>query len=319
MDQQGESLLTWIQSWYSQAGEYIQFHRALWAPPPAAGEAALEQLVKSTHKWPHGTHLVLIPQLMTAHWRIILGKICGLIFTAPVSTTFWSNTHFEFLIIGLYLPLSRHKPWRLKGTPMLDRVEGVLRDLPVTSHEWGRGIVQKLSSWGDWTACQKVWCSPCYKPLDNGEFPAAKALDEGGMVTDCAEDLDCFRRGSNGDNLAMHFQCNLCPFQNLMMLLPLSKSNEAWPCSAFASRCMLAEAHSSGKSGHALVTITDNCSKCFEFMPEQSDNRKVYGVWRPSFPSHRIISYSRHIWNETSHRDFAEFIATWQICRYSSV
>lgn len=82
----------------------------------------------------------------------------------------------------------------------------------------GEGVLCRnyLSSRGDWTAFQKVWCSPCYKPLDNGEFPAAKALDEGGMDTDCAEDQDCFRRGSNGDNLAMHFQCNLCPFQNLM-------------------------------------------------------------------------------------------------------
>ncbi len=47
-------------------------------------------------------------------------------------------------IVGIYLPLSRHKPWRLKGTPMLELVEVLLRELPVTCHEWGRDILWKL-------------------------------------------------------------------------------------------------------------------------------------------------------------------------------
>jgi hypothetical protein len=155
-ERQGESLLCWIESWYSHAEEYTHLNpsdwfqmghhatKCLWTPPPAAAEAALEQLAKSIHKRPHHMHLVVIPRLMTARWRKMLGKICDLIFTVPVGTLFWSNTQFEPLIVGLYLPLSRHKPWRLKGTPMLDRVEGQLRDLPTTCHEWGRDILRKL-------------------------------------------------------------------------------------------------------------------------------------------------------------------------------
>jgi hypothetical protein len=155
-ERQGEILLTWIESWYSQAGEYTHlkpcdwYHkghttlRCLWTPPPAAGEAALEQLAKSVHKRPLHMHMIVIPRLMTAQWQKMLGKICDLIFTVPVGTPFWSNNQFEPLIVGIYLPLSRHKPWRLKGTPMLDQVERLLRELPASSPKWGRDILQKL-------------------------------------------------------------------------------------------------------------------------------------------------------------------------------
>lgn len=66
-----------------------------------------------------------------------------------------------------------------------------------------------------------MWCGPCYVPLDNGEFPVAKPLDEGGMKIDCPEDRERFMRGRNGDNLVTPFQCDLCHFQNLMARDPI--------------------------------------------------------------------------------------------------
>jgi hypothetical protein len=89
-------------------------------------------------------HLVIIPRLMTALWRKLLGKICDLIFTVPIGISVWSHSQFEPLIIGLYLSLSRHKPWKLRGTPMVERVERLLRDLPMSDLGWGRNILQQL-------------------------------------------------------------------------------------------------------------------------------------------------------------------------------
>ncbi len=37
----------------------------VWAPPPVAADATLEQLAAATHKHPYNTHLVIIPHLMT--------------------------------------------------------------------------------------------------------------------------------------------------------------------------------------------------------------------------------------------------------------
>jgi hypothetical protein len=54
-------------------------------------------------------------------WRKLLNKICDLTFTIPIGSDLWDSPQFEPLLVGLYLPLSRHKPWKLRGTPLLDR------------------------------------------------------------------------------------------------------------------------------------------------------------------------------------------------------
>jgi hypothetical protein len=46
-------------------------------------------------------------------WQILLGKICCLLVTIHLGYNVWPNHHFEPLILGLYLPLSRHPPWNL--------------------------------------------------------------------------------------------------------------------------------------------------------------------------------------------------------------
>jgi hypothetical protein len=84
LERQTSPLTNWVNSWFGSVGEFtwlkpedwyyqVQFEkRCIWCPPPAAAEAALEQLVKSIHKQPYQTHLVLIPRLMTAFWRKLL-------------------------------------------------------------------------------------------------------------------------------------------------------------------------------------------------------------------------------------------------------
>jgi hypothetical protein len=86
---------------------------------------------------PNHLHLIITPRLMTAQWRKLLGKICCLIFTVPIGSDIWSYSHFEPLIVGLYLPLSRHYPWNLRGAPFLDREEGLLRELSLSTPRWG--------------------------------------------------------------------------------------------------------------------------------------------------------------------------------------
>ena len=81
---------------------------------------------------------------MTSRWRKKLGKICDLIFCVPIAADCWPASHFEPLIVGLAFPLSRHQPWKLRGTPLVDRVERELRDLPPASPSWGRDLLRQL-------------------------------------------------------------------------------------------------------------------------------------------------------------------------------
>lgn len=156
LERQGPDLRDWILSWFYGVDDpsfltpndwFIKGHKhsmCIWSPPPAAADACLEQLAFSVHKRPYHTHLVLIPRLMTARWRKLLEKICCLIFTVPIDSDIWCFSNYEPLIIGLYLPLSRHQPWSLKGTPLLERVERELRSLPSSSPKWGRLILREL-------------------------------------------------------------------------------------------------------------------------------------------------------------------------------
>lgn len=110
----------------------------VWTPPSAAADVALDQLGKWIHMRPADTiHIAVIPRLMTSRWRKNLGKICDLVFTLPLGTNLWPHTQFEPLIIGISLPLIRYNPWRLRGTALLESVEGTLRSLPQISDGWG--------------------------------------------------------------------------------------------------------------------------------------------------------------------------------------
>jgi hypothetical protein len=117
----------------------------VWTPPPAAADAALDQLGKWIHMRPSNTsHIFIAPRLMTSRWRKFLGKACDLVFTVPIGTDIWHYSQFEPLIVGISFPLSRHKPWRLRGTPMLESVERALREVPQATAGWGGCILREL-------------------------------------------------------------------------------------------------------------------------------------------------------------------------------
>mmetsp|Transcript_20485 Transcript_20485/g.29214 ORF Transcript_20485/g.29214 Transcript_20485/m.29214 type:complete len:595 (-) Transcript_20485:2495-4279(-) len=117
----------------------------VWTPPPAAADVAMDQLGKWIHMRPADTtHIIIIPRLMTSRWRKILGKICDLVFTVPLGTPIWNFSQFEPLIVGIALPLCRHKSWRLRGTPLLESVERTLRELPQATRGWGWSVLRQL-------------------------------------------------------------------------------------------------------------------------------------------------------------------------------
>ncbi len=105
-------------------------------PAPAAADAALEQLARSVHKRPQLTRLVVIPHLMTARWRKLMHKICDIVITIPVGSYVWCDSQCEPLIVGLYLPLSRHPPWKLGGSKLVAQLEGNLHGL--SKDDFGR-------------------------------------------------------------------------------------------------------------------------------------------------------------------------------------
>jgi len=145
------TLQPWISTWF-QSGSAVTFldplglfttgHQAgsyVWAPPPGAAEVALEQLAAAIHKRSYNLHLVVIPRLMTASWRKLLGKICDFIFTVPIGVSFWPESNHEPLLLGLYFPLLPFSPWQLRFTNLLDGLAQQLSSLLRATLNWGGG------------------------------------------------------------------------------------------------------------------------------------------------------------------------------------
>lgn len=108
--------------YYDQKGMYrlnIKHGTYLWQPPPAAADAALEEIRKARLKRRSSTHVIIIPRLCTTLWLKQLYKAADIVLYLPCSYSHWSSLMFEPLVIGILFPYSRFYPWQLKGSPRL--------------------------------------------------------------------------------------------------------------------------------------------------------------------------------------------------------
>ena len=151
------SLKDWVLSWANEKnGDYYFLEpedwfgegqtrdKCVWSPPPAAADVAVEMLGKAKHKRPKLEHIFICPRLMTNRWRKQLSKVCDVVLTIPVGTHIWGVRQHEPLLIGIAFPLIDHRPWRLRGTPLMERSLGDLSKVPETAVSWGRDILRKL-------------------------------------------------------------------------------------------------------------------------------------------------------------------------------
>jgi hypothetical protein len=91
----------------------------VWAPPPGAAEAALEELRKARIKRQDSLHIFVCPRLMTTRWFRQMNKAADLIFEIPAGCPYWPTQMYEPLTIGLVFPFIRSAPWQLRRTPKM--------------------------------------------------------------------------------------------------------------------------------------------------------------------------------------------------------
>jgi hypothetical protein len=153
-------LLSWVHSWAGDASGgrhtvsvvsptyWCGVHPAggtyVWLPPPAAAAAAFEWMGQSIHKRADSIHLVLVPRLMTAHWRKHIAKTSDLLFTIPIGTKVWNFGNHEPLICAVCLPLRRKFPWSHRRTSHTLDCEWKLSSLWKTDYDATRSVLRKL-------------------------------------------------------------------------------------------------------------------------------------------------------------------------------
>ena len=95
----------------------IQHGTYVWNLPPAAAEAALEELWKARIKCQDSLHVVLVPRLLTPMWQKQLFKASDLFLWIPPGLPFWPSNMFEPCCLALLFPFINRTPWQLRGTP----------------------------------------------------------------------------------------------------------------------------------------------------------------------------------------------------------
>ena len=139
-------LLQWIKSWAGKESEllepedwYTKGHDIvggkidregqwqpvikkgtyIWGPPPAAGDACLEELRKARMKRKESTHIVVIPKLATPLWLRQLNKAADFVFSIAATSDFpfWPSSSHESLYVALVLPYLPFRPWQIRQTP----------------------------------------------------------------------------------------------------------------------------------------------------------------------------------------------------------
>ena len=118
----------------------------IWAPPPAAAEAALEQLRRARQKRQGSCHIFICPRLMTPHWAKHLNRSADFITVVPPGQEFWPENMYEPLILGIYLPFLKYRPWQLKGQPALLGLDKQMRSLWKTNPSAASLVLRKLWS-----------------------------------------------------------------------------------------------------------------------------------------------------------------------------
>jgi hypothetical protein len=111
----------------------------VWHPAPAVADIAMEELSESRHERSHLSHIILFPRLMTFTWRKKLSKIFDLVFEIPPgSRTFWPSSEHYPLVVGLTLGFASVRPWQVKFSTGILKLERHLRGVWSCSHgdEW---------------------------------------------------------------------------------------------------------------------------------------------------------------------------------------
>jgi hypothetical protein len=144
---EGYGSLKWMEptNWYSDTMLSGNF---LWNIPPAAGQAAIEQLCTHVHGRPDSCHIVLIPRLCTSMWRKQAGKCVDLILNVQPGEEFWNAEMHEPLLILFYFPIlphdTRFRPWQLKGTELVVRTKRYVRRMQESSDPVDWSCLRKL-------------------------------------------------------------------------------------------------------------------------------------------------------------------------------
>jgi hypothetical protein len=128
----------------------------------------------------------------------------------------WDNSQHAPLGIFIYVPLSRHAPWRLGHTQPVVDLARALREVPDDDFVSKWHLLSKfLCLARQLEAVSEAWCGDCYTPPNGYRFPVRLPKNEEGNLLMKEEDNLIFAVTRPGDHLFCPFKCEICHFRNI--------------------------------------------------------------------------------------------------------
>jgi hypothetical protein len=122
--ERGELNFLTPEDWFSHG---VPSKNCVWTPAPAAADVAAEQMARAIHKHPSSCHVFVAPRLLTSRWRRRVSKLADFKMELGPGSSVWGKERHEPVLIYVCLPLSCHRPWKLRGTRFLVDYERKLR------------------------------------------------------------------------------------------------------------------------------------------------------------------------------------------------
>lgn len=152
------SVTDWVKSWLPTEGSgpvflkpeewfepFVKGRVHVWTPPPAAADYAVELMAEGLHKRPDAFHVFIVPRLLTARWRKVLGRATDVLFHVPPKlNNVWEACQHEPLTIALVFPLSSQRPWRMGNFEKVKNWETELRGVCKSDPAMSGSCLRKL-------------------------------------------------------------------------------------------------------------------------------------------------------------------------------
>ena len=180
------------------------------APPPAATDAAVEQLCRNFHLYSSNLHVLIVPRLMTSRLRKQLKKVADL---------FVEN--FEPLTLAIVLPFASQSPWKLRYITFVSDCNRSLQTLLKDDPSMGSDSLRKLL-----LSAMTLESLPgnvvreMLRGVKKERHRVVRHQEEDGFDLTSEENKLSHLVARNGDQLMFPFQCDLCYFRNIGRIDP---------------------------------------------------------------------------------------------------
>jgi hypothetical protein len=138
-----------VVEFLSPEGWFTDGHRmgnCVWAPLPAAADVVVEQLCLARHKCLQSMQMVVVPRLMTGHWRKHLTQAMDFYFKIDNPELWPLSPLFEPVLIFVCIPMLSHRPNFSWQEELLGRAKQLV--LGASLHEshlaWFRNHLREL-------------------------------------------------------------------------------------------------------------------------------------------------------------------------------